>query len=145
MPLSGHPLPADVIDALQRGNTIDAIKLLRTSRGMGLKEAKDAVDAYRHGDPDPLPPKTPATSLPDDVALALQRGNKIEAIRLLRERTGLGLKEAKDAVEALPRNSRSLNEGDVPGKVVLTHGATWWLFASCLAGLAAYYFLRGPA
>ena len=37
---------------------------------------------------------------PDVVALA-QGGNKIEAIRLYRERTGAGLAEAKDAIEGL--------------------------------------------
>lgn len=31
----------------------------------------------------------------------VQQGKKIDAIKLCRERTGLGLKEAKDAVEAL--------------------------------------------
>lgn len=32
---------------------------------------------------------------------ALERGKKIEAIKIYRERTGLGLKDAKDAVEYL--------------------------------------------
>jgi ribosomal protein L7/L12 len=36
----------------------------------------------------------------------LRRGNKIEAIKLYREQTGLGLKEAKDAVEAIERGLR---------------------------------------
>ncbi|MET0823914.1 MAG: ribosomal protein L7/L12 [Solirubrobacterales bacterium] len=35
------------------------------------------------------------------MAEALQRGNKIEAIKLYRELTGAGLKEAKDAVERI--------------------------------------------
>ena len=39
------PLPADVIAALQRGNKIEAIKRLRQASGLGLKEAKDAVEA----------------------------------------------------------------------------------------------------
>jgi hypothetical protein len=44
------------------------------------------------------------------IEAALARGNKIEAIKLYREVTGVGLKEAKDAVEsggvvgATPRN-----------------------------------------
>lgn len=37
----------------------------------------------------------------DQVKEALIRGNKIEAIKRYREATGLGLKEAKDAVEAM--------------------------------------------
>ena len=48
-----------------------------------------------------------ATSLeqPDPAIVdAIQRGNKIQAIKLWRERTNVGLKEAKDAVEALARS-----------------------------------------
>lgn len=37
------------------------------------------------------------------VEAALADGNKIEAIKLMREATGLGLKEAKDAVGAMER------------------------------------------
>jgi ribosomal protein L7/L12 len=41
---------------------------------------------------------------PDDpIRLALAAGDKIAAIKLYRERTGLGLAEAKDAVEAIAR------------------------------------------
>jgi len=39
-------LPADVIAALEANRKIDAIKLLRTQRGIGLKEAKEQVEAY---------------------------------------------------------------------------------------------------
>ena len=38
-----------------------------------------------------------------DVVAALRSGNKIEAIKLQRERTGLGLAEAKHAVEEIER------------------------------------------
>jgi hypothetical protein len=46
------------------------------------------------------------TTTPDPAALAriieeLRRGRKIEAIKLYRRATGVGLKEAKDQVEAL--------------------------------------------
>ena len=41
------PLPADVIEALQQGRLIDAIKKLRDARGLGLAEAKYAVEAAR--------------------------------------------------------------------------------------------------
>ena len=36
-----------------------------------------------------------------EVQALVASGNKIQAIKVYRERTGLGLKEAKDAVEAL--------------------------------------------
>lgn len=37
----------------------------------------------------------------EQVARLIRSGNKIEAIKLVREKTGLGLKEAKDLVDAL--------------------------------------------
>jgi hypothetical protein len=47
---AGIPLPADVVEALEQGNKIEAIKRMRRQTGLGLKEAKDAVDAYDHTD-----------------------------------------------------------------------------------------------
>lgn len=53
------------------------------------------------GPPAPLPVMSPA--LVDEVHRLLQRREKIEAIRRVREELGIGLKEAKDMVEALAR------------------------------------------
>ena len=39
-------LPADVIAEIQAGRKVTAIKLLRAHQGIGLKEAKEVVDAY---------------------------------------------------------------------------------------------------
>ena len=39
-----------------------------------------------------------------EITDAIRSGNKITAIKLWRERTNVGLKEAKDAVEALARS-----------------------------------------
>ena len=43
-------LPADVRAALEKGQWIEAIKLLRASGGMGLKEARDMIDRQRAAD-----------------------------------------------------------------------------------------------
>ena len=43
--------------------------------------------------------------LADEVRTLLTRGDKIEAIRRVRERSGLGLKESKDFVEGLEPDS----------------------------------------
>jgi large subunit ribosomal protein L7/L12 len=43
----------------------------------------------------------PGTEWMTEVRRLKQSGNAIQAIKLYRENTGLGLKEAKDAVEAL--------------------------------------------
>lgn len=103
-------LPQDVIDAIARGDRIGAIKRLREVARVDLKTAHEAVEAYANGQPlPPLPGLSVSTAalsqaaaslLPDDVLDALRSGNKIEAIKRLREATGLGLKEAKDLVEA---------------------------------------------
>ena len=46
-----EPLPPEAIDALQRGNKIEAIKLVRAAQRLDLKDAKDRVDAYVGNDP----------------------------------------------------------------------------------------------
>ncbi len=47
----------------------------------------------------------PFQNLPREVTDALQRGEKIEAIKHYREATGVGLKEAKDFVEEIQRRA----------------------------------------
>ena len=42
----------------------------------------------------------------DEIRALIRADRKIEAIKLVRERTGLGLAEAKDAIEALERTMR---------------------------------------
>ncbi|WP_344618521.1 ribosomal protein L7/L12 [Dactylosporangium salmoneum] len=49
---------------------------------------------------EPVPPAPPA---PPGVLEELAAGRKIQAIKAYREATGVGLREAKDAVEAIAR------------------------------------------
>ena len=44
-------VPAAIV-ALEQGNTIEAIKIVRLERGLGLKESKDLVEAYLKSRPD---------------------------------------------------------------------------------------------
>jgi ribosomal protein L7/L12 len=39
-------LPAAAVEALTKGQKIEAIKIVRQESGLGLKQAKDVVDAY---------------------------------------------------------------------------------------------------
>jgi hypothetical protein len=66
-----------------------------------LERSVDRLDAYVG-----LPSKTAPDGLgvSEDVRDALDAGNKIEAIRRYRQETGVGLKEAKEAVEAYERS-----------------------------------------
>lgn len=52
----------------------------------------------------PAPAPSAGPSFPPAFAEALRRGKTIDAIKIYREVTGLGLKEAKAAVEAIVRN-----------------------------------------
>jgi len=110
--MSSH-LPDDVRAALNRGDKIAAIRLLRERMGIGLAEAKAAVDAGEVASPQHAAPST--DQLPREVMEALDAGRKIEAIKLLREATGLGLKEAKLRVDAATtQRGPALASGEVP-------------------------------
>lgn len=147
---SGMPLPAAVLELLHAGNTIEAIKLLRESSGLGLKEAKDTIDRYLR-DPSgstALPAASTATApgastLPADVVQAMRDGRKIEAIRLLREQTGMGLKDAKDAVEALPVEAMPLSalESQVRQS---SRGTAVWMLVIAIVLVVAFYLWRNP-
>jgi ribosomal protein L7/L12 len=101
-----EPLSLDgrVIALLRDGRKIEAIKLYRDLTGAGLKEAKDAVEALER---DGSLPTTRDASSGDDADLLdlLRTGQKIRAIKLYRDKTGAGLAESKNAVEALARKN----------------------------------------
>jgi ribosomal protein L7/L12 len=90
---------------------IEAIKVVREATGLGLKEAKDLVEAAERGEPI-FPPVVEQPTVerpllppdwPEQVLELLRQGNKLEAIKLYRQETGVGLKEAKDAVEEMEK------------------------------------------
>lgn len=92
-----------VVELLRSGQKIEAIKRYRELTQVGLKEAKDAVEAMERGEPVPVSggPAPAAAAVGSSVQDLLRDGRKLEAIKLYRAQTGLGLKEAKDAVEAM--------------------------------------------
>lgn len=90
--------------ALQSGNTIEAIRLVRQATGMGLKEAKDYVEQWRNTGVQPehnARINLPSLDLEGEARALVAQGNTIAAIKRVRERTGWGLKEAKDYVDSL--------------------------------------------
>ena len=119
---------AEIDRLVSADQKITAIKVLREHSGLSLREAKDQIDAwvpsasgtmnavpvsldgsdlrpagapyYAGG----LPTSDAVAGLASDVRAEIDRlvaaGQKIAAIKLLREATGLGLKDSRDAVEA---------------------------------------------
>lgn len=113
------PMFKEVRELIQAGQQIEAIKAYREITGVGLAQAKDAVEAIEAGRPlvvmqstivagrqasvdaAPASPFGSSAEVMDEVKRLLREGNKIEAIRIHREYFNLGLKESKDAVEAV--------------------------------------------
>jgi ribosomal protein L7/L12 len=113
--LAGHD---EIVALLAAQKKIQAIKLYREETGVGLKEAKAAVEQMEQdlrlgkvgtkqavveadGDPE--------ETLRGEIVALLAAQKKIQAIKLYREKTGVGLKEAKAAVEQMEQDLRSGN------------------------------------
>jgi ribosomal protein L7/L12 len=73
---------------------------------------------------------------------ALQAGNKIEAIRMVREARNLGLKEAKDAVDAYLATQPALQASLAERAKEAQQMALRWLAGVVLLLVALYFVLR---
>ncbi|WP_217707108.1 ribosomal protein L7/L12 [Nonomuraea rhodomycinica] len=106
-PAGPQELDARVRHLAANGQAIHAIKLLRQHTGMGLKEAKDAVDGLAHGrpirhpalQPHPTPrPVAPPTGHSADLASRVRAlkcdGRTEQAVFLVRGETGMDHDEA---------------------------------------------------
>ncbi len=100
------------------GNKITAIKLYREVTSVGLKEAKDAVEAMTRGIPVNFPfpgdRGEPDPFLENRIKRLLAERNKIEAIKIYREAHQCGLKEAKDAVDLIEAETRREEHSTLP-------------------------------
>ena len=98
---------AAIASELAAGRKLNAIKLCREFTGLGLAEAKAAVEQIESSNdvPGGAADNAGPSDLSDDQLnsiLAELRGQKmIQAIKLYREYTGAGLADAKAAVEQL--------------------------------------------
>ncbi|HVZ46245.1 MAG TPA: ribosomal protein L7/L12 [Ramlibacter sp.] len=73
---------------------------------------------------------------------ALQQGNKIEAIKILREERNIGLKEAKDAVDDYVRSQPALQAAMAEARPGLP-SVFWIVVVAALAALAWRFFFKG--
>jgi ribosomal protein L7/L12 len=97
---------AGVRDLLDEGRKDEAIELYARFAGVDQYTAQDAVDEIeremRLGDTSDEPGKLTLLER-GEIQTLLQQGNKIEAVKRYRELSGLGLREAKDAVDEMER------------------------------------------
>lgn len=124
----------EILDALRRGGKIEAIKLYRESTGHDLRTAKEFIEELQAAlESESIEP--PAAESPEDTRAEIERllkaGEKLSAIRLYREATGSGLKDAKDAVEAIAEEiglPKSSGCGTAVLLVTLLVGVVAWCF-----------------
>jgi ribosomal protein L7/L12 len=125
---------AQQISALVReGRMIDAIKTLNGASGIGLRAAKEALEADASVAGVERLLRGDATARATVVASAEVRrlaaaGQMLAAIKQLRKETVLGLKEAKDEVDKLPR----------PPSAPLPWKGLLWIAAVAVLALAAW-------
>lgn len=96
---------SEIMAALERGKKIEAIKLYRQATGSGLVDAKRFIETLQHalapGTESAHPSARLAKEDSDAIVQLLQAGKKIQAIKVYREATGVGLKAARESVEAI--------------------------------------------
>lgn len=138
-----RPLPDDVLAALGQGDVIEAIKRLRAETGLGLKDAKDRIDQYRSGAGNGLAAFDIGADrpLPEEARAALEAGQVIEAIKRVRESTGMGLREAKERVDA--HMARIPETGRVPTlQRDSGNGLAWFALGLLVLAGGGYLLLR---
>ncbi len=97
-------LEAELRQLLAEGKTLQAINRYKDATATSLTEAKNAVEAIERG-ASLQPPALSATSGMDDALAAelgelLRQGQKIQAVKRYKDRTGASLMASKKAVEA---------------------------------------------
>jgi dipeptidyl aminopeptidase/acylaminoacyl peptidase/ribosomal protein L7/L12 len=129
-------LESSVLPLMRQGEKIQAVKLYREQTGIGLAEAKAAVEAIERGSPVSACDSLDG-NLEQQILHLMAQGRKIEAIKWHREHTNSGLKEAKDAVEELAarRGIAPVKAGCLGSALVLLSGmiAAAAVLCGCLA------------
>ncbi len=103
-----------ITELIRQGKKLEAVKLLRQATGMDLKRAVEEVERISAASPGTaLPVDVPSHAgsefVPEEVRMLAREGRQIEAIKLLRSQTGMGLKEAKEKVDAIGGIRRESN------------------------------------
>jgi hypothetical protein len=136
------PIPLAAIDALRRGNTIEAVRILRAARALDLKTAKDMIDAYRRGDALASPPGATVLSLPQGAQEAKHAVEQSAVAERMRTASGFGLARAQDRIDtARFRDQPRGVGGRSPGETVRSGPLLRWIIVIALVGYVVYSFL----
>lgn len=92
----------EILEAISNMSVMDVVELVKSmEEKFGVSAAAVAVAAPAAGGAGAAAAEEEKTEF--NVILAKAGDNKINVIKVVRELTGLGLKEAKDLVEAAPK------------------------------------------
>ena len=102
----------EIHDLIHQKQIIQAIKLYREVTGVGLAEAKEAIEEMASDEFSK--PASGARDLDNPVLESrikslLARRRKIDAVKIYRDEYGVGLKEAKDAVDKIHATMKQSN------------------------------------
>ncbi|MFC7549408.1 hypothetical protein [Plantactinospora sp. GCM10030261] len=105
-PADRDELGRQAAEAMRQRGLVSAVKLVRDRTGLGLADAKAAVERLHAGQPNWLDPPGAGPGDLDaglrDEATDLKRwGKAVQAVALVRRRTGMSLVEAKRLVDRL--------------------------------------------
>ena len=94
----------EIVDALKEKTLLEASELVKMlEEAFGVSAAAAAAAAPAAGGGGAAAPAAAEEKTEFDVILQAAGGNKINVIKVVREITALGLKEAKDLVESAPK------------------------------------------
>jgi len=79
---------------------------------------------------------------PAEAIAALWQGNKIEAIKILRQAHHLDLKDAKDKVDQYVSNEPALQQKLATVQTESARGLARWLFIIAVLAIAGYYLSK---
>ena len=77
--------------------------------------------------------------IPAAAVSAMENGKKLEAIKIVREETGLGLKEAKELVEHYVKQNPAIKSQFEVWQSASLHGLKWLIISIVIIGLTYYY------
>jgi hypothetical protein len=141
------PLPADVLSAIQRGKATLAIKLLRESKGLGWKEARDIVNQRLRSGAASGPGAGSMGWLPSALAAALRSDDPADALRSMRDSmiaTAAPAKVVDTPATPKPPTAPNVPSGLAPGEVPRSNNRLWLtVLAVALVLLLHLAFRRG--
>ena len=86
-------------------------------------------------------PDQESKTLPPDAIAALNKGNKIEAIKIVRVTRHIGLKQSKELVDTYLATQPALQRKIEMKQAEFRRGCLIWLVSATLLFVAAIYYL----